>query len=48
MQARALYRAGVAGSGENIGEDGFTVTVHPMDWTVKALLRPPSGIPVVG
>jgi hypothetical protein len=40
MQARALYRASIAGSGDQIGADGLTVTVFPMDWTVKNLLRP--------
>lgn len=41
MQARALHRSLVAGSGDQIVGDGFTVTVWPMDRTVKALLRPP-------
>ncbi len=40
MQARALWRAQRAGSGDAIGADGLSVTVFPMDWTVKALLRP--------
>lgn len=43
MQARALYRAALAGSGDQIGPDGLTVTVWPMDRTVKALLRPRRG-----
>lgn len=40
MQARALHRSNVAGSGDQLGGDGFGVTVYPMDWTVKNLLRP--------
>jgi len=40
MQARALFRSNVAGSGDTLGGDGLTVTVYPMDWTVKNLLRP--------
>jgi hypothetical protein len=40
MQARALHRSNVAGSGDQMGGDGLTVTVFPMDWTVKNLLRP--------
>lgn len=40
MQARALYRSALAGSGDGIGADGLSVTVFPMDWTVKNLLRP--------
>ena len=43
LQARALYRSGTAGSGDNMGGDGLTVTVFPMDWTVKRLLRPQRG-----
>jgi len=39
-QARALYRSALAGSGDAIGADGLSVTVFPMDWTVKNLLRP--------
>ena len=48
MQARALWRSSVAGSGNQIGADGMTITVFPMDWTVKALLRPKRGVPVLG
>lgn len=40
FQARALYRSAIAGSGDRIGGDGLAVTVFPMDWTVKNLLRP--------
>ena len=43
LQARALYRAGMAGSNDQIGLDGQSVTVFPMDWTVKLLLRPKRG-----
>ena len=40
MQARAIYRSVIAGDGNGIGADGLQITVFPMDWTVKALLRP--------
>lgn len=43
LQARALWRSGVASSNDNMGGDGLTVTVFPMDWTVKRLLRPQKG-----
>jgi hypothetical protein len=43
MQARAIARAGIAGRDDQVGPDGYTVTVFPMDWTVKHLLRPPRG-----
>lgn len=46
-QARALHRAGWVGSGNQSGGDGFGVTVFPMDWNVKRLLRPPSAHMVV-
>lgn len=47
LQARALTRSGLAGSGDQIGLDGMSVTVFPMDWTVKALLRPKRGRPAI-
>ena len=47
LQARALYRSTMAGSGDQIGVDGQAVQVFPMDWTVKLLLRP-KGRPRVG
>lgn len=47
MQARALYRSGTAGGSDQYGTGEFTVTVFPMDWTVKALLRPKRGKPVI-
>lgn len=41
LQARALHRAGIAGRDGEMGVlDGMSVTVFPMDWTVKNLLRP--------
>lgn len=45
MQARALHRSTVAGDNNQVGSE-FPVTVFPMDWTVKTLLRPKT-IPVV-
>lgn len=43
MQARALVRATSTGADGSQGMDGMSVTVFPMDWTVKALLRPKKG-----
>lgn len=48
LQARALARAGVVGSGDSDGFGDQVVTLFPMDWTVKNLLRPKSGRPLVG
>lgn len=45
MQTRALWRSQKAGAGNQIGADGMAVTVFPMDWTVKNLLRPKKGRP---
>lgn len=49
LQARALVRAGIVGDGDRAGIDGGeTVAVFPLDWTVKALLRPRKGRPYLG
>ena len=40
MQARALYNGVVTGSDDRMGPDSIGVTVFPMDWSVKNLLRP--------
>lgn len=45
LQARALVRSGIVGSGDQLGGAADTVAVFPMDWTVKALLRPRRGRP---
>lgn len=45
MQARALIRAQTTGANDTQGMDGMSVTVFPMDWTVKNLLRPKKGRP---
>jgi hypothetical protein len=43
-QARARYNAvRSAGDGNQVGADGMTVTVFPLDWQVQQLLRPKSG-----
>ena len=47
LQARALHRSGYVGTGNAAGSE-FPVTIFPMDWNVKRLLRPASGVPRVG
>ena len=47
MQARAVYRSFKAGGGDAIGGDGLAVTVFPLDWSVRQLLRPRTGRPVI-
>lgn len=40
MQARALYQSVIANQQDNVGVDGFQVRVFPLDFTIRALLRP--------
>ena len=47
-QARARYNAvKSAGDGNQIGADGMTVTVFPLDWQGQQILRPKRGRPSV-
>lgn len=48
LQTRALVASGHTGSGDQAGSYGETVTVFPMDWTVKNLLRPRRPVPYFG
>jgi hypothetical protein len=48
MQARAIWRSLSAGDNNQLGPGEFAVTVYPMDWTVKNLLRPKRAVPRVG
>jgi len=48
MQAKNLALAGSASPSGDFGQDGFSYTRYPMDNTVKAILRPKSGVPRVG
>jgi hypothetical protein len=43
LQARGRHRSTVAG-GEPLGGE-FPITIHPLDWAVKQLLRPALGLP---
>lgn len=40
LQARAVWASGNVSQGDQFGGDSLSVTVFPMDWTVKNLLRP--------
>ena len=46
QQARASWLAMSATTDSRIGDDNFSITVFPLDWHVKQLLRP-RGIPVM-
>lgn len=39
-QARALFNSVISGPNDSLDAGGVSVTVFPMDWTVKNLLRP--------
>lgn len=44
MQARALYQSVIANQQDNVGIEGFQVRVFPLDFTIRALLRPKRAI----
>lgn len=47
LQARDLERAGISQPRTDEFGYGESPRLFPMDWTVKALLRPPTGKPVI-
>lgn len=47
LQTQALWQSVQSGPGDQIGPDGMTVTVYPMDRIVKRLLRPERAVPVI-
>lgn len=47
LQAKALSTAGFVSGDDQMGGYGESVTVYPMDWQVKNLLRPKQGKPFV-
>ena len=47
-QAREVYAAGQRGEQDVIGFGEFAIRARPLTSTVKQLLRPQRGIPVVG
>lgn len=49
MQARNIWNAGkVDPQSGGFGEDSFVIRPFPLDWMIKQILRPRTGIPVVG
>lgn len=40
LQARAIYQSLIANQQDNVGVDGFQVRVFPLDFTIRAMLRP--------
>jgi hypothetical protein len=47
MQARNLWNSAITDPSGAVGDDGFAIRPFPMDWTVKNVLRPKRGKPVV-
>lgn len=47
LQAKSLVTAGFTAAGDQAGGYDQGVTVYPMDWTVRNLLRPRQGRPTV-
>lgn len=43
-QARALYQSTIANQNDNVGIEGFTVRVFPLDFTIRAMLRPKKAV----
>lgn len=43
-QARALYQSTIANQADNVGIEGFAVRVFPLDFTIRAMLRPKKSI----
>jgi hypothetical protein len=47
MQAANIYNAAQASPGGDFDGGGYGLTAHPLDWQVKQLLRPQSGVGVI-
>lgn len=48
MQTRNLWNATRVDAGGGSGDGDFIIRPFPLDWQVKALLRPKRGVPVIG
>lgn len=48
MQTRNLWNASKVAPDGGVGQDDFIIRPFPLDWHVKAILRPKHGIPVIG
>jgi hypothetical protein len=48
MQVRAVYMSFISNQNDSVGVDGYQVRTFPLDWNIKALLRPKAGKPVLG
>lgn len=48
IQARNVWTAAKVAPDGSLGQEDFIVRPFPLDWHVKAILRPKRGIPVIG
>jgi hypothetical protein len=48
VQVRNLWNATKVAPDGTVGSDDFVIRPFPLDWHVKAILRPKRGIPVIG
>lgn len=44
LQARAIFSSVIANQQDNVGVEGFQVRVFPLDFTIRAMLRPKRAI----
>lgn len=44
MQARAIFQSIIANQNDQVGVEGFQVRVFPLDFTIRAMLRPKRAI----
>ncbi|WP_336625582.1 MULTISPECIES: hypothetical protein [unclassified Microbacterium] len=47
MQAANIYNAALAAPGGDLDGGSFGLVAHPLDWQIKQLLRPQSGVGVI-
>lgn len=47
MQAANVYNAALAAPGGDLDGGSFGLVAHPLDWQVKQLLRPQTGVGVI-
>lgn len=44
LQARAIFMASISNQADSVGVDGYQVRSFPLDWNIRALLRPKKAI----
>lgn len=44
LQARAIYMSSISNQADSVGVEGYQVRSFPLDWNIRALLRPKKAI----